>query len=393
MTPQTEALRLLEESLKELESPKGSVLAAIQKLLRASTLLGNDDIQYWCAIQLGERRYVISLQKLLDALTTKDDPESEKVKTTANEAIKELDSLHLKHSVHYTEEELNIKASESGGGYISIGFIEERYADLVRTKRGNDGTYYKSNLYNHLNYVRKKSHDFASTLFNQLKFSGTVSNCFDVLKAAVDDKLLDLEPGLAEQLMLAFKSVSSNKDEEWSQALTTCRRLLEGLADQLYPTSTDMVKGRTFGQAQYVNRLWDFMDKAIESDSNKELAKSHIDFLGSWLEKANKITNKGVHAEVNRLEAVKAVKAVFHTYLVVADLLDYLVVSRSSKPQVDINSASMDEIEALLDVGRTTAKAIVKARIQNGKLDKALLSKVPGVGPKTLAKAISVFSL
>lgn len=390
MTQQTEALRLLEESLKELESPKGSVLASIQKLLRASTLLGNDDIQRWCAIQLGERNYVLPLQKLLDILTSKEDPDSEKTKKATNKIVKELDALYLKHSIHYTNEELNVKAPESGGGYISIGFIEERYTDLVRTKRGNDGTYYKNNLYNHLNYVRKKAHDFASTLFNQLKFSGTVSNCFDILKNAVDDKLLDLEPGLAEQLMLTFKGVSSNKDEEWSQALTTCRRLLERLADQLYPASTDTTKGRTLGQAQYVNRLWAFMDKAIESDSNKELAKSHVDFLGMWLEKTNKITNKGVHAEVTRLEAVKAV---FHTYLVVADLLDYLTASSQPKQKVGINSASMDEIEALLDISRATAKAIVKARIQNGKLDKTLLSKVAGVGPKTLEKATSVFSL
>ncbi len=324
MTPQTEALRLLEEALKELESSKGSVLAAVQKLLRASTLLANQDIQIWCSVQLGERRYVLALQKLLTVVITKDDPKSEKSQKAVAEAVKELDALELKHAIHYTNEELNAKAAESGGGYISIGFVEERYADLVRNKHGNDGTYYKNNLYSHLNYVRKKAHDFASALFNQLKFSGTVSNCFDVLKSAVDDKLLDLNPALAEQLMLAFKGVSSTKDEEWSQALTTCRRLLEGLADQLNPASSDSVKARGLGQAQYVNRLWAFMDRVIESDSNKDLAKAHVDFLGAWLEKTNKITNKGVHGEVGQLEAVKAA---FHTSLVVADLLEYLGVA------------------------------------------------------------------
>lgn len=390
MTPQTEALRLLEEALKELESQKGSVLVAVQKLLRATTLVGNQDIQHWCAIQLGEHQYVLALQKLLNALMAQDDPQSKKAKTAVDDAVKELDALNLKHSVHYTNEELNVKAIDSGGGYISIGFVEERYADLVRTKQGNDKKYYKTPLYNHLNYVKKKAHDFSSTLFNQLKFSGTVSSCFDVLKAAVDDKLLDLNPTLGEQLMLAFKGVSSKKDEEWSQALTTCRRLLEGLADQLHPASTSSAKGRTLSQAQYVNRLWAFMDETIESDSNRELAKSHVDFLGSWLEKTNKIANKGVHAEVKQLEAVKAV---FHTYLVVADLLDYLSTSPTPKSRMDINSASIDEIEALLDVSRTTAKAVIKARVQNGKLDKTLLSKVPGVGVKTLERAVVVFSL
>jgi DNA uptake protein ComE-like DNA-binding protein len=390
MTPQTEALRLLEETLKELESPKGSVLSAVQKLLRASTLLGNQDIQYWCSIQLGERQFVAPLKKLLDLATTKEDPESKKVKTAISGAIQALEALGLNQKIHYTHEELTLKAAESGGGYVNIGFVEERYADLVRTKKGNDGTYYKNNLYSHLNYVRNKAHEFAFTLFNQLKFSGTVGNCFDILKVTVDDKLLDINPTLGEQLMLAFKGVSNAKDEEWSQALTTCRRLLEGLADELHPASTDSTKGRALTQAQYVNRLWAFMDKTIESDSNKDLAKTHVDFLGAWLEKTNKISNKGVHAEVTQLEAVKAV---FHTYLVVADILDYMNMSLPSKPRVDINSASIDEIEALLDVSRATAKAIIKARVQNGKLDKPALSKVAGVGPKTLEKAVAVFSL
>jgi DNA uptake protein ComE-like DNA-binding protein len=238
-------------------------------------------------------------------------------------------------------------------------------------------------------YVKKKAHEFSSVLFNQLKFSSTISNCFDILKSAVDDKLLDLNPTLAEQLMLAFKSVSSTSNEEWSQALTTCRRLLEGLADQLYPASTEPTKGRVLGQTQYVNRLWAFMDKSIESDSNKELAKTHVDLLGAWMEKTNKIANKGVHTEVQQLEAVKAV---FHTYLVVADLLDYLTFSPSLK-QIDINSASIDEIEALLGVNRNIAKEIIKARVQYGKLDKILLSKVHGIGSKTLEKAVNIFSL
>jgi DNA uptake protein ComE-like DNA-binding protein len=390
MTPQSEALRLLDEALKELESPKGSVLSGTQKLSRSSALLGNADIQAWCAVQLGERSYVLALQKLLTALSTKDDPKSEKSKKAIADAVKALDALKLKHEVHYSNEELNVKASESGGGYISIGFVEERYADLVRTRKGNDGTYYKNNLYTHLNYVRKKAHDFASVLYNQLKFSGTVKNCFDVLKSSVDDKLLDLNPALAEQLMLSFKAVSSEKDEEWSQALTTCRRLLEGLADELNPASTEATKGRSLTQAQYVNRLWAFMDKSIESDSNKELAKTHVDFLGAWLEKTNKLSNKGVHAEVSQVEAVKAI---FHVYLVVADLLEYLDKSPAKTGKKDINTATIDDLEALLDISRATAKEIVKARISKGKLDKEILKGIRGIGPKTLEKAAAAFSL
>lgn len=392
MNQQKEALRLLEEALKELETPKGSVLSAVQKLSRASGLIGNEDVKAWCAIQLGDSTYTAPLSELLlvlSVLLEKTDTESKENKDAVSKAIKPLDKLNLKHELHYSNEELNVKANDSGGGYTNIGFIEERYADLVRTKRGNDGHYYKNQLNNHINYVRKKAHELASALFNQIKFSGAVSSCFDVLKEAVDDQLLDLNPPLAEQLMLAFKAVSSNKEEEWSQALTTCRRLLEGLADQLYPPVDGNVKGRPLSQANYVNRLWAFMDASIQSASNKELAKTHVDFLGSWMEKANKITNKGVHASVTQLEAVKAV---FHTYLVIADILEYLSVSRKPKTTIDINSATIDELEALLEIRRSVAKEIVKARVQVGALDLEALAKISGIGPKTLEKAAKLFA-
>ncbi|PBP30745.1 ComEA family DNA-binding protein [Pseudomonas syringae] len=390
MTQKSEALNLLEQALKGLESPKGSVFSSVQKLSRAAVLVDNIDTRIWCQIQLGDHKYVDKMKKLLAAATKSDYSSNEAKQQDIDSIIKDLEKLGLKRGLHLATEELELKNHSAGGGYLSIGFIEERYSDLARAKHGNDGTYYKTPLYNHLSYVRRKAHEFASELYNKLRFSGTVSNSFVLLKTIVDDKLLDLNPLLAEQLMIAFRSVSASKAEEWSQALTSCRRILEGLADELYPANKIPHKGRTLGQGQYVNRLWAFMDNAIESESNRDLAKAHVDFLGSWLEKTNKITNKGVHADVEQIESVKAV---FHTYLVIADLLEYMGASQKVTTNLDINVATIDELEALLDVTRNTAKEIIKARVQSGGLDKDSLSKVKGVGAKTMSRAIEVFNL
>ena len=189
--------------------------------------------------------------------------------------------------------------------------------------------------------------------------------------------------------MLAFKSVSSDNKEEWSHALTTCRRLLESLADKLYPASELKIGNRTFKQNQFVNRLWQFMNEAIQSDSNKLIAQTHVDYLGLWLEKTNKLANKGVHDEVTQLEATKAI---FHIYLMLADLLDYLDPSATSKTtKPSIATASLDEIEALLNVKRDVAKPIVIARVKNSGLTIEQLKEVKGVGPKTLETAKEVF--
>src|SRR5256885_3291610 len=61
ITITAEAHQLLKDALKELEAPKGSVQAGVQKLLRAARMLGDEDVAIWCEIQLGNAKYVAPL--------------------------------------------------------------------------------------------------------------------------------------------------------------------------------------------------------------------------------------------------------------------------------------------------------------------------------------------
>lgn len=385
-----EALKIVEDGLQQLESIKGSVAIAVQKLSRAANLLGEKDIYIWAEYHLANPQYTKPVQELIDALNKEYKKENEDERNY-NEIIKLRDGLSdfgINYEMHIAPS-IDMKGSKASGGLYSVDFIEENYNHLLKCKKGNDGELYQKNLKRLLDYIKKTAHYYLSELHNKLKFSGTVTSSFDLLKNAVDNRLLDLDPEIAEQLMLTFKAVSSDKKEEWSHALTTCRRLLESLADKLYPANDLVIGKRTFKQSQFVNRLWQFMNDSIESESNRELAQAHVNFLGSWLEKTNKLTNKGVHDDVSQLEATKAV---FHLYLMLADLLDYLdpsATKQSTKPQ--IAKASLDELEALLNVRRDVAKAIVIARVKYNGLTLEQLKEVKGVGPKTLVTAQEVF--
>ncbi|MFV5631872.1 ComEA family DNA-binding protein [Acinetobacter oleivorans] len=385
-----EALKIVEDGLQQLESIKGSVAIAVQKLSRAANLLGEKDIYIWAEYHLANPQYTKPVQELIDALNEEYKKENEDERNY-DEIIKLRDGLSdfgINYEMHVAPS-IDMKGSKASGGLYSVDFIEENYNHLLKCKKGNDGELYQKNLKRLLDYIKKTAHYYLSELHNKLKFSGTVTSSFDLLKNAVDNRLLDLDPEIAEQLMLAFKAVSSDKKEEWSHALTTCRRLLESLADKLYPANDLVIGKRTFKQSQFVNRLWQFMNDSIESDSNRDLAQAHVNFLGSWLEKTNKLTNKGVHDDVTQLEATKAV---FHLYLMLADLLDYLdpfTTSQSSKP--NLATASLDEIEVLLEVNRNIAKEIYKARIKNEGLTLDQLGAVKGVGAKTLARAKEFF--
>ncbi|MCP4349844.1 MAG: helix-hairpin-helix domain-containing protein [Desulfobacterales bacterium] len=385
-----ESLKLLQETLHELESSKGSVLSGVQKLLRASQIIDDNDVAVWCNIQLGNSKYTVPLKSYVESLVETMKDKSKKATEIIAEKQKKIEQVGIINNKNFDFDQIIHFHGESGGGFSGIGFIEEKYADLLKQKTGNDGTYYKSNLSAHIDYVKRNAHEKATCLFNRLAFSEMPRTTFEFMKEQVDDKLLDLNPELAERLMIAFKSVSSENIEEWSHALTSCRRLIEGLADELFPPIENEVKGRKLGKNQYINRLWAFMDQAIESDSNKALAKAHVDFLGSYIEKIQKINNKGVHAALTKMEAVKTV---FHTYLMLADLLDYLAQKTTKSDDVpNIHTVSLDELESCLGVSRKIAKQIIKLRVESGSLTPESLNQIHGIGPKTISKANAILS-
>lgn len=385
------ALSITEEALRGLESSKGSITSAVQKLSRAANILDDKDLQTWCTLQLGDRNLLLPLKEYVDAYVEDQEEKTKASKKALAEALANIKSSGLVFDVHYDNISLSLLANESTAYEKGIAFAESKYSDLVRSRRGNDGTYYKTGLIESLSYIRKVAHEKATDLQHKLSFTSIASSAFEVIRESVDDRLLDISPDLAERLMHVFKSVNSASPEEWSHALTSVRRLLQDLADQVYPPRNSLVNGRKVDSENYINRLWAFMDDRIDSESNKQLAKAHIDFLGSLLQSTYRTSNKGVHSNTERLEAVRVV---FHLYLSISHFLEFIdVTEHSGKRKPSLQNASMDEMEALLGISRKVAKEIVKTRVQEGELDKKALSNVAGIGPKTLKKALEVFDL
>jgi DNA uptake protein ComE-like DNA-binding protein len=400
-----QALKLVEEALHEFEDVKGSVSAGVLKLNRAASLVDDKNIIKWCEVHLGNEIYTIPFENLIEAIDSSTRGGSQPIKEKEKEQAKVLEEMVQLDLIDRTSkidriivsqnsilslDEFRFKTREGSGGLQTVGFIEQKYKDLA--KKGNDGTYYRTNIHQHLEAIRNNGHKKAKKLYKQLAFESHTKSSFEILKNAVEDNLLDLSVDLAEQITVAFKAIQSDKKEEWSQALATCRRYMEGLADVLYPPKEEPVNGRKVGKTQYINRIWAFMDENIQSESNKELAKSHLDFIGNYVVGTYKLTNKGVHAEIDRLEAIKTV---FHTYLLTVDLLNYLKKDiKNSKEKLSIQTATIDEIEILLEVSRNIAKEIVKCRMQSGgNINIAILKTIKGIGKKTLDKAIEVFDL
>ncbi|AFM04710.1 DNA uptake protein [Bernardetia litoralis DSM 6794] len=389
-TKKEKGVLLLEEVLESLESSKLPLFNSIQKLNRIGKLLNEEKLTIWTEVQLGNILFTIPIQNWLDSYAENEKENNKESKKDLKEKFEKLEEIGIELASIFTSEELSVKSIESGGGFNNIGFIEDKYNDFIKSKRGNDGTFYKSNLSNHLSIIKAIAYKKASSYHKKYAYETLPESNFEILKANVEDVLFDIDPELAEKLMLAFKSVSSDKPEEWSQALTSCRRFFEKLADNLFPATDEKLNGRSLSKENYINRLWAYMDKSISSKSNKDLAKKHVDLLGLYLQSTYKLSNKGVHSDITRIESIKTV---MHIYLVCADLLDYLDKDKFIDKKPNIYSATLDELEVVGNISRKIAKEIIKLRVNKSKITEEDLKKIPGVGIKTLKQFLSNISL
>jgi DNA uptake protein ComE-like DNA-binding protein len=383
-------ISLLDEVIENLENSKFSLFSSIQKLNRIGKLLNEEKLVIWTEIQIGNTKYTSILQKWLKSYIENDKEKTKESEKELEKVTDKVEELGITLGEVITNEELSAKAIESGGGFLNIGFVEEKYNDFVKTKKGNDKTYYKTNLSTTLSAVKALAYKKASFYHKKYAYEHLPESNFEVLKNNVEDVLFDIDPELAEQLLLAFKSVSSKNEEEWSQGLTSCRRFFEKLADNLYPPSEKKINGRSLSKENYINRLWAYMDENIKSKSNKDLAKKHVDLLGLYLQSTFKLANKGVHSNLTRLEAIKTV---MHIYLVCADLLDYLDKEKFIEKKPTIYSATLDEIEIVGGVSRKIGKEIIKLRVRKSKLTEDDLKQIPGLGIKTLKKLLDNISI
>ena len=169
-------------------------------------------------------------------------------------------------------------------------------------------------------------HRYANTKYYELKFSGIADDIFARLRERVDAAIGIVVPDEIRRLSAIYDNLASDNMEDWSNAVHSCRRLLQALADKLYPPGDDVVKdigGKStkikMGTENYINRLLAYVQSKSDSDRFEAIVGSNLSFIGERLDAAFKAAQKGSHAKiVDRLEADRYV---VNTYIIVGDIL------------------------------------------------------------------------
>ena len=223
---------------------------------------------------------------------------------------------------------------------------------------------------------------------SQLMMQGSNYSVF--IRHYRSDETLEICPDAVEKFISAYELLGSKSSEDWSLALTACRRVIKAVADELYPPSDEERNGRKMGEEQYINRLWAFLDDNAEKGSDKELAKTHVDYLGSFIQRLNDKASKGVHATVTYDEAVRAV---LYTYLTLGDIMQFanegVKQACSNQNKIDINSGSFDELCKIPGITSSIAKGIIARRAKKPFTSLVQLDEIKGLGTKTIEKARS----
>ena len=136
---------------------------------------------------------------------------------------------------------------------------------------------------------------------------------------SVVSRLGDAVPDLGGRLWSALKTFDqAETTEQLSQVAATCRRIIEHVADRLFPPENIVTAERKLGSAHYRNRLLAFADQARQSNTEIDLVCVSTDMLNEQITKLLAVAQKGIHAELYRAETRRCL---LRTILVLDDLV------------------------------------------------------------------------
>lgn len=139
----------------------------------------------------------------------------------------------------------------------------------------------------------KRVADFRTTFLKMNNLTDEIMDDILVLLEELHPKIFDILASASR----TFDRIET--EEDIAQCALSGRRILENLANYLFPPSNIRFKDRPVGQAEYKNRLWAYIDSTV--DENK-LSKDFIQILGKKVDVLVDIFNKGLHAGLSKQE-------------------------------------------------------------------------------------------
>ncbi|MEH7888066.1 hypothetical protein [Elizabethkingia meningoseptica] len=158
-------------------------------------------------------------------------------------------------------------------------------------------------------------HDFATSVYYQNTFDSLAENIFDSYKKDIDLLIAGNLGDVIEQIPSVISRLAENNAESISQALTTCRRIIDSFADHIFPASNEILEigGNQISlkKDKVQNRINAYIHNNCESDSRRKKLRQNLSNLYERV-------SVGVHSDI---DAQEAKSLFFNTYLLLGEVL------------------------------------------------------------------------
>jgi hypothetical protein len=336
-----EALKLADETLRNVELSEVSIGIGMLKASRLARLVGDRDMQLafeyeasgYPSTTSGIEQDVWRIAKLAGRVYETKEKENGKenlVERCYTDSVEVIEQRILTNRAALeTARDPNVSISSANPSqYVSkpAGNVLERNA--LRTSISDDQR--------RLSSRRGFLHRYVASKYDEIRFSGIANDIFSRIRNATDPQIGQAVPKAAAKLTAIYDNLRSENPEDWANAVHSCRRMLQDLADVLMPPGADRelkvggtIKVIKMGADNYVNRLIAFIEDNSKSKRFASIVGSNLGFIGDRLDAAFKAAQKGSHSEI--ATRAEADRYVVYTYLLIADLL-----SLSTVPMRDV---------------------------------------------------------
>lgn len=171
--------------------------------------------------------------------------------------------------------------------------------------------------------IRQRVYNLLTKIEHQLETGEVNADIFAAYRADVDRSLGEIAPDVLAQFVSVYRRIKEDDPEARSQALSSCRRILNAIADLVYPANSDPYidtqgKPHKVDAENYINRLWAFVAESGKRDRSRDLLRAQIGDVEKRLDALQALSSKGTHARVSVAELNQCA---IQTYLVAGDIL------------------------------------------------------------------------
>ncbi|EKJ88435.1 hypothetical protein CLV96_3264 [Leptospira meyeri] len=169
-------------------------------------------------------------------------------------------------------------------------------------------------------------YQYALSKYNELRFSKINENIFVRYSSGFIDIIEKILPEELPKFSAIYSNLDSDNPEDWANAVHSCRRLLQSVADKLMPSTEDRKislpdgkeKKIQMGKDKFINRLIYYIETKSDSERFQELIGSDLTHIGERIDSVFQASQKGSHSSIKRQEADRYV---IHTFLLLGDIL------------------------------------------------------------------------